>query len=271
MVNLQNSKIAFIGAGKMAEALIHGLCQKKILPPSHIIVSDKKASRIKHLSSCYHVRSVFENSGAVASANIIILAVKPQDMAAVLLEIAPYVTKSQLVISIAAGITLESMEKILKKIPVMRTMPNNAAMVLAAITALSPGTFVNETQLKFTEIIFNTVGETLFVPEKFLDGVTALSGSGPAFVFLFLEGLLAGAKHSKLPALTARRLALGMIEGAVKTVRETEKPLRLLGKMVASKGGTTEAGLRVLKKYKFKKAVEETILAAAKRSKQLSQ
>ncbi len=270
MKNLAHSKIAFIGAGKMAEAIIAGLCGCNVLPPHNIIVSDKKKSRIKAVNEHCRVKSVDSNSSAVAYASVVILAVKPQDMDDVLKEIAPYVTKFQLIVSIAAGITLDRLQKKLKKVPIIRAMPNNPALVGAGITALCRGEFAKEIHLKVADSIFKTVGETVVVNEKMMDSITALSGSGPAFVYLFLEALISGASALKLPKETARRLALSMIQGSALVVKETHKPLKQLRDMVTSKGGTTEAGLRTLKKYKFKKAIEETLLAAFKRSKELS-
>jgi len=270
MKNLHHSKLAFIGGGKMAEAIIKGLLSSKAAVPSQIMVYDKDKKRIKHLVSSYNIKGAASNPALVAAARIVILAVKPQDMLKVLDEISPYASKHQMFISIAAGVTIGALQKKLKKVPLLRAMPNSPAMVGCGITALSHGQFAAEGDLKLAELVFSTVGETLFVPEEYMDAVTALSGSGPAFAYLFLEGLIDGAIRSNLPPLTARRLALAMIKGALCMVEKTEHHLSALRDMVTSKGGTTEAGLKVLKKYKFKKAVEETLLAAARRSKELS-
>lgn len=270
MMNLNHSKVSFIGAGKMAEALISGLCRQKALPPSCIYISDRQKGRMELLSEKYGVKSVQNNCSAIAGASIIVLAVKPQDMNLLLEEISPFVTRFQLVISIAAGITLDTLQKKLKKISLIRAMPNNPALAGAGITALSQGIFAKKGQLEFADAIFRTVGETIFVPEKYMDAVTALSGSGPAFTYLFLEGLIEGAKKAGLPALTAKRLALKTIEGSAQAAAKADKSFKDLVAMVASKGGTTEAGIKVLKKGKFKEMVQKTVLAAAKRSKELN-
>lgn len=270
MKNLAHSKIAFIGAGKMAEAIIKGLCGCNIIQPHNIIISDKKKARIKAVNEHCRVKAVEGNASAVAGASVVILAVKPQDMDEVLKEIAPYVTKFQLIISIAAGITLDRIQKKLKRIPIVRAMPNNPALVGAGLTALCSGLFAKEAHLKIADSVFRTVGETVVVNENMMDAITALSGSGPAFVYLFIEALISGATALKLPKATARRLALEMIQGSLLVVKDTHKPLKQLVDMVTSKGGTTEAGIKVLKKYKFKKAIEATLLSAFKRSKELS-
>lgn len=268
---MKNSKkLAFIGAGKMAEALISGICENNIFRPSNIMVSDKLASRRKYLQTKYGVKAAEANHSAVAFANIIILAVKPQDMPEVLKEIKFYTTRFQFIISIAAGITLETLQIAFKKSPLIRAMPNNPAMAGAGVTALAAGSFATESHLKEADHIFKTVGETIFIPEKLMNIVTALSGSGPAFVYLFLEGLINGAAAGKLPHATAQKLAVKTLAGAALTFEKTGLPLSKLREMVTSKGGTTEAGLKVLKKYKFEKAVQESILAAAKRSRELS-
>lgn len=261
-------KIAFIGAGKMAEALIVRLAQSE-----QIIFSDKDPKRHRYLGENCRVAGVKTNQEAFEAAEIVIFSVKPQHMAEPLDEIKHHGVRQKnqkLIISIAAGIPLEYLQTKLSGYPVIRAMPNNPCLVGAGITALSKGKRVNQVHFGMAERIFRAVGEVVEVPEKWMDAVTGLSGSGPAFVYLMIEMLCEGGRAVGLPAHLAEKLALQTVLGAAQTAKQTNKTPHELTAMVASPGGTTVEGLEVLKKYKTPQAIVLAVKAAAKKSAILS-
>ncbi|MFC1571281.1 pyrroline-5-carboxylate reductase [Candidatus Margulisiibacteriota bacterium] len=262
------AKIGFIGAGKMAEALIARLGSSQ-----SIIASDVNKKRLSYLRQKYKIKAAKDNLEVFSSAKIVILAVKPRDISAVVAELKRKKktgNREQLVISIAAGIPLNYLAKKLPGVPIVRAMPNNPCLVGMGMTALAKGKKVSRALYKKAETIFRRVGEVLEVPEKWLDAVTGLSGSGPAFVYQAIEALTAGGIKSGLPKNVAARLALQTVLGAAATVKETGKNPKELRAMVTSPGGTTIEGLAVLKKMKFDQALAGAVLAAAKKSRVLS-
>jgi len=263
------TKLAFIGGGKMAEALI-----LKLESPQNINVSDLDKKRLLQLRRKYGIKIAKDNGAAFKSGKIIILAVKPQNMAGVLGEIGELGNRGigeRLIISIAAGISLSYLQKKLPGMPIIRAMPNNPCLVGCGITALAKGKLVSKAAYKEAEKIFKAVGEVVSVPEKWMDAVTGLSGSGPAFVYQAISALILGGVAASLPKKLAQKLALQTVLGAAATVAKTGKtPLELI-KMVASPGGTTVEGLKILQKYKFTRALKEAVVAAARKSKKLSQ
>lgn len=258
-------KIAFIGAGKMAEALLSRL------DPSLVMASDVNANRLKFLKKKYRVAVTEDNIKAFCFGEVVILAVKPQQMAQVLNEAASRVASSpKLVISIAAGMPLDYLQKKLPGFPIIRAMPNNPCLVGTGITALAKGKKAGAADLKKAKAIFGAVGEVLEVPEKWMDAVTGLSGSGPAFVYQVIDGLIQGGKDSGLPNKIAEKLALQTILGAAETVKRSGLSAKELCKMVASPGGTTIEGLAVLEKHKTVEAFKSAVSAAARKAKRLS-
>jgi pyrroline-5-carboxylate reductase len=266
-------RIVFIGAGKMAEALI-----ARLGAPGSIVVSDKEKSRLSYLRAKYKVKVARDNLEAFRSGDVVILAVKPQNMAEVLAEVqgpprlrsGSRVGKQKLVISIAAGIPLSYLQKKLPGYSIVRAMPNNPCMVGAGITALAKGKGTRNWELGIAKRLFEAVGEVVEVPEKWMDAVTGLSGSGPAFVYLVIEALAAGGIASGLPGNAAAKLAVQTVLGAAQTVKMTGRHPRQLRAMVTSPGGTTIEGLAVLAKFKTAKALSLAVVAASKKSKILS-
>jgi len=264
-MKLKNKKIAFIGAGKMAEALIKGLVSSKVIPPKKIYASDVLSKRLKLVKSRYKVNTLSSNEKAVKAADIIVLAVKPQLMGIVLKKIGPHVRRNQLVVSIAAGIKTKSIKKFVGKASVVRVMPNNPCLIGEGVCAIA-GSASNK---KIVESIFSSVSEVVYLDESQMDAVTAVSGSGPAFVYYLAEAFIEGAKKAGLKGQVAEKLTMRTLIGAAKTLIETGESPERLRAMVASPGGTTLAGLKVLSKYKFKKALVSAIMSATKRSGQL--
>lgn len=264
-------KIAFIGAGKMAETLISHLGRK-----AEIFAADRDKTRLKKIAAQYKIKPVANNFEAFAAAEIIVLAVKPQNMAEVLTEIQSLKPKAQskkskLIISIAAGMPLSYLERKLPGYPVVRAMPNNPCLVGAGITALVKGKKAGGRDFQTAEKIFQSVGQTVRVPEEYMDAVTGLSGSGPAFVYQVAEALIKGGIEAGLPNKLAGKLALQTVIGAAETLKVSgESPAKLRG-MVTSPGGTTMEGLAVLEKYNSEKAFISAVQAAAAKSKFLNE
>lgn len=261
-------KIAFLGAGKMAQALISHLGA-----PTRIIASDKDKRRLKYVRAKYGVKIAGNNIGAFEVGDVVVLAVKPQNMAEVLAEVQgpmSNVGKQKLVISIAAGIPLKYLEKKLPGASIIRAMPNNPCMVGHGVTALAKGKKVSSKQYAVAEKIFVSMGEVVEVPEKWMDAVTGLSGSGPAFVYSVMEALAAGGVAAGLPRNAAAKLALQTVLGAAQTAKITGRRPRELREMVTSPGGTTVEGLAVLERSGAAKAFASAVRAAAKKSKTLS-
>ncbi|MFH1347645.1 MAG: pyrroline-5-carboxylate reductase [Candidatus Margulisiibacteriota bacterium] len=262
------TRIGFIGGGKMAEALI-----SRLGSPQRIIASDISRKRLNYLKKKYKIKITPDNLDVFAC-DIVILAVKPQNMAGVLMGLrnAERVTrKRKIIISIAAGVSLKYLQKNLPDCQIIRAMPNNPALVGAGMTALAKGKRVTPYVLRVTKGIFQTVGEVIEVPERLMDAVTGLSGSGPAYVYLMIEALASAGEKLGIAKKEAEKLAVQTVLGAAKTMKETGKTAKELREMVASPGGTTIEGLKVLEKRKFSEALVEAVKAAAEKSKKLSQ
>jgi len=261
--------ISFIGGGNMASALIGGLLKKGWRPEELSVVEIDDRAR-ERLSREFHVQAHAQLDSGVAAAECIVLAVKPQQLPQVARELAPH-ARGKLVLSIAAGIRLGDLTRWLNgHARVVRAMPNTPALVLAGITGLYAPAAVNEADRKSAEQIMRAAGETLWVErEEALDGITAVSGSGPAYVFYFLEALQRAATELGFDAAAARRLALRTFSGAVKLAEESGEEPAVLRARVTSKGGTTESALRELEASAVSSAIVHAVRAAAERSREL--
>jgi len=268
-MKLTDKKIAFIGSGKMAEALINGLVSSKMVNPKNIIAADISPARLNHLKYKYKVGSA-SNKDALRAADIVILCIKPQVMNEVLKDIGGSFKPDHLVISIAAGIKSSGIRKFVKRASVIRVMPNNPALVGEGITAISTGQ-AKPSSLKIVEAIFGCVGSTVLVPEGLMDAVTALSGSGPAFVYLFAEAMIEGGVSLGLSRSQAEVLTLHTLIGSARSMEETGKAPETLREMVTSPGGTTLEGLKVLESARFKHALKQAMTAAARRARELGE
>ncbi len=262
-------KIAFIGGGNMAEALIKGLIAAGTMKPDQIVVADVSADRLAHLHKTYGVAQK-GNVDAAREADILVLCVKPQVIERVLAEIAPAVDGRKLVISIAAGMVIAKIERALKEgSHVVRVMPNTPALVLAGAAALAGGKNATSDDLALTQGIFNSVGRAVIVEEKLMDAVTGLSGSGPAYVFTIIEALSDAGVKVGLPRQLALELAAQTVYGAAKMVLETKEHPGKLRDLVTSPGGTTIEGLHALEKGKLRATLMNAVEAATARSREL--
>lgn len=267
------TKLGFIGAGNMAGALIKGLIAAKLYRPQEILVSDAVPAQLKKIKKAYKVDGLSDNRTVVRDAQAIVLAVKPQIIDQVLAEIRPEVTKNKLFISIAAGVPLRRLENGLGgNARVVRVMPNTPALLGKGIAVVVRGSKAKPQDEKLTLAMFRGVGEALAVKdEALMDPVTGLSGSGPAYVYLFAEALIVGGIQEGLDPKVATRLAYDTIEGAVAMLKETGKSPKELREMVTSPGGTTLAGLSRLAEGQFSDIVSAAVGAATRRSKELGQ
>jgi len=262
-------RVGFIGGGNMAEAIIKGLLAGG-MPSSGITVAEPVEKRRSFLQESYGVTVTMDNSEAVAAGSVIVMAVKPQVCVHILEGIAQEDFEEKLVVSIMAGVKTETIETVLNKpVRVVRVMPNTPALVLEAAAAISPGSFASADDVSLTCAIFDLLGKTCQVEEKLLDAVTGLSGSGPAYVYTFIESLSDAGVKNGLPRDVATMLAAQTVYGSAKMVLETcEHPAVLRGK-VTSPGGTTIAGLHVLEQAGFRGTVMTSVDVATQRSKEL--
>jgi pyrroline-5-carboxylate reductase len=263
-------RLGFVGSGNMAEALMRGVVEKGLWPKEQVIASDASLDRLSAIGRKLGIKTAADNREAVTSSDMVIIAVKPAQVPEVLSEVADVVTADTLVISIAAGVTLATIQSLLKKkIPVIRVMPNAPAMALAGMSCLSAGSNAGPDHIAEAMKLFSGVGEALVVPEAHLDAVTALSGSGPAYVFLVIEALSDAGVRAGLPRKTAEKLSAQTVFGAAKMVIETGKHPGELKDMVASPAGTTIEGLAVLEENGVRGAFIEAVDAAYRRAREL--
>jgi pyrroline-5-carboxylate reductase len=264
-------KIGFIGGGNMGEALIAGLLNKNVLRPGDIGVAEPDLARLKKLKAKYKILSRATNAELAATSEAVLLSVKPQQMTSVLNEIYPHLTPQHLILSIAAGLDSDYFRgKLPSKTRFIRIMPNLCSMIGEGAAALYAAPTATTHDKIFAKKIFAASGKAVFVEsEELLDTVTAVSGSGPAFVFLFIDALIqAGAARGLAPEL-GRELVLQTLAGATKMVEASKDSIADMIGRVASKGGTTEAGLKTLADFSFTKIIDQTISAAADRAAQL--
>lgn len=265
------STIAFLGAGAMGEALMRGLVTAGIYEPAQIVAYDVDMARVEALVSGLGICASRDAAAAVRDADVVLLAVKPQYIASALEPLRDVLTPQQTLISIAAGILISQLEAALAQpVPVVRVMPNTPCLVGQAASAICLGTHAGEAQQAQAHRIFDAVGLAVDVPEKLIDAVTGLSGSGPAYVYVFIEALSDAGVRMGLPRHTATQLAAQTVLGGAQMVLETGKHPGELKDMVTSPGGTTIAALHSLEKNAFRGAVIDAVQAAAQRSSEMS-
>ncbi|MEN8142485.1 MAG: pyrroline-5-carboxylate reductase [Thermodesulfobacteriota bacterium] len=266
------NKIGFLGGGRMAEALIKGIIEAGLFEGGNILAVDPAEDRRKLLSASYGIMVESDPDG-LAECSIVILAVKPQVMAGLLAAKRHCFNKNQLVISIAAGISLAVIESSLEgcECRVIRVMPNTPALVLEGASALCGGSLTTDDDMDKAVAIFNAVGTSVVLSEAEIDAVTGLSGSGPAYVFSFIEALIDGGVKVGLNRQVAETLALQTVLGSAKLAISTGEHPATLRAMVTSPGGTTIAGLHEMEKAGFQGIIMDAVEAATKRSRELGE
>ena len=264
-------KLAFIGGGNMAEALIKGaLASGMGIEPGHVSVSDKAGARRTYLADTYGINTHESNREALAGANLVVLAVKPQVIDEVLVEVQDEIGDGQVVVSVAAGVPISRLHSHLyADTKVVRAMPNTPCLVGEGASAVTPGPGVTADELNRVRELLGAVGTVVVVGEEQMDAVTALSGSGPAYVFMMIEALADGGVKMGLPRDTAITLAAQTVLGAARMVRSTGTHPAKLKDMVTSPGGTTAAGLHVLEQQAVRGALMGAVEAATLRGREL--
>jgi len=265
-------RLLCLGGGKMGEALIEGLLDSKEYSSGQIQVGEPDSRRRDYLTKRYGIQALANNIEAVQAADICILAIKPQQAGPVLDEIAPYLMKSTLLISIMAGISTDFIQsRVAKGGKIVRAMPNAAAVIRKSTTGLYIRPEVNKKEKQLAVDIFKALGMTVEVEkEDHLNIITGLSGSGPAYVFLFLEALTDAGVYLGLSREVAAQLSLSTVLGSGAMAEELQKPYALLKEIITSPGGTTMAGLRVLEEEAFRAALLDAVEAATLRARELS-
>ena len=266
------SKIAFIGAGNMAEALINGLVSAGIFEAGDIIAADVLKDRLEHLSSTHGIKTTDKNLKAAKQADIIVLSVKPNKILGVLESINSELTEDKIIISIAAGITVPAMSQVLEhKTKMVRVMPNTPALVLSGASVIYCNENVTSKEKDRVKEIFESVGIVHMVQDEgLLDPATGLSGSGPAYVSIFIEALADGGVKMGLPRGMAHELAAQTVYGTAKMIIEADTHPAQFKDKVSSPGGTTIEGVHHLEKGGFRSSTISAVEAATRRSKELS-
>ncbi|MGD8369000.1 MAG: pyrroline-5-carboxylate reductase [Desulfobacterales bacterium] len=275
--------IGFIGAGNMAEAIAGALIESGTCPSSNITMADVDPGRLKSLAEVYGTRTAADNLQAFSASDLVVLAVKPQKVAAVLSELTAQpgygVKGRKRFVSICAGTRIEKLEAMLyaplsaeqqKTLPIIRVMPNTPALVLTGMSAMSPNRHADGNDLQITRKLLESMGKVIEVAEAAMDGVTALSGSGPAYLFYLAEAMGKAGESLGFAPEQAALLALQTLKGAVALMEKTGDSPEALREKVTSPAGTTQAAVDVLDAGRVMETVIEAIRAAARRSEELS-
>lgn len=266
---LTTKKIGFLGGGAMCEALIGGIISRSLVKPSQLTVYDIVPERLHYLKERFGVHTADSNKAVAIASDVLFLTVKPQVMPSLLAEIGKIVPKKTLVVSIAAGIKISTMEKYLAGVPVIRVMPNTPVAVGEGMAAVSRGTYADQTAATMVSEIFSAVGRSILVDESMMDAVTGLSGSGPAFFFLMLDALSDAGVRVGFSRQNALLLSAQTMLGAAKMVLETGEHPGKLKDMVTSPGGTAITGVHMLETHSIRAALIEAVVAATARSRDM--
>ncbi len=262
--------VGFVGGGNMGEALIKGILSASLVKPDRVHVHDVMQQRLHHLKEHFEVITHSSVAKLAECCQVIVIAVKPNNVSAVLDQLSAQCTPNSLIISIAAGVPLATLAKGLPPgTAVIRVMPNTPALVLQGASALARGAGVSNDQMELAMALFRSVGKAIEVDEKLMDAVTGLSGSGPAYVLLLIEAMIDGGVLMGIPRPTARELVVQTFLGAAKMLQETGKHPAELKDMITSPGGTTIRGLQVLEENSVRGALMGAVEAATARSKEL--
>lgn len=268
----KSTKISFIGGGNMAEVMLSAMLREAISLPGDVRVSDPKPERRQHLAQKYGVKTGESNREAAAGADLVILAVKPQDLAAVMAELKGNLELSQLVLSIIAGAGIGKLERGLGHKRIVRVMPNTPAQVGQGMSVWTATAAVSAGQKAVAGSMLKAMGKEIMVgDEDFIDKATAVSGSGPAYLFLFVEALAQAAESLGFSPEVASELVLQTVLGSSQFLAESGRTPAELRKMVTSPGGTTAAALAVFEKGRFAELVRDAVAAAYRRARELGE
>ncbi|OZU89485.1 pyrroline-5-carboxylate reductase [Virgibacillus indicus] len=266
-----NKKIAFIGAGSMAEAIISGIVKSGILTKEQILVTNKSnRERLENIKSKYDVQCILDKEEVIREADIVILATKPYDLKDSVESIKEFLQPEQLVFSVIAGISTDYITALIgNNNPVVRAMPNTSATIGYSATAISAGKYASDEHLIQAEELFATIGTTAIVDEDDMHTVTGISGSGPAYIYYLVEAMEKAALEAGFDKETAMELITQTVRGAGQMLKESGESAAVLRKKITSPAGTTEAGIETLNKYDFEKTIMECVKSASNRSVEL--
>lgn len=267
------NKISFVGAGSMAEAVIAGIVNTQFLQGNQVYVMNKEnKTRLKELQDKYGVIGETDKKRVLDDADIIIFATKPYDMEEALKDAQAFIREDQLIISVVAGVSTAFItDKLGKKVPVIRTMPNTSATIGYSATAISKGKYATDEHIGLAEQMFAAVGTVSVVEEEQMHIVTGISGSGPAYIYYLVEAMEQAAIEEGLDEATAKQLITQTIVGAGKMLQERTEPVSVLRENVTSPNGTTAAGIRTLSEFRFQEAIIQCVKNATKRSVELGE
>ncbi len=263
-------RVGIIGAGNMGEAILKGIVEKTDIKPDEIIISDINSERLNFLVEKYGVAATEDNRRLVNMSDVIFLAVKPKDLKKTLTPLKDYFNENKILISVLAGIKIEKIKGIINNTSVVRIMPNTPALIGEGAIGVSFDNLISDEKKIYILSILKSLGFVLEVQEDLMDAVTGLSGSGPAYVFNFIDSLAQGGVKVGLSYNDALKLAVQTVIGAAKMVKELEEHPSVLRDKVTSPAGTTIYGLHALEKGNFKNTVMNAVEEATKRSKELS-
>lgn len=265
-MSIQN--ISFLGAGSIAEAIIGGLLHANVVKGEQITVSNRSnETRLQELHNKYGVKGTHNKKELLTNTNILFLAMKPKDIAEALTPFKEDIHNNLLIISLLAGVSTHSIRNLLQKdVPIIRAMPNTSAAILKSATAISPSKHATKEHIQTAIALFETIGLVSVVEEEDMHAVTALSGSGPAYIYYVVEAMEEAAKKIGLKEDVAKSLILQTMIGAAEMLKASEKHPSILRKEITSPGGTTEAGIEVLQEHQFQQALISCITQAAQRS-----
>ncbi len=267
---LKGKTLAVVGVGKLGEALISGLLKRGELKADSMVGSVKHEESVERVKNRLGIAVSIDNKETVRGKDVILLAVKPQNMGSVLKELHDVITPDQLVISVAASVTTAFVQKKLKQeVPVIRAMPNTPSVANAGMTGLCSGLYAKQEHIDMADAIFKCVGETAFVDESLMDGVTALSASGPAYLYVVIESLAEAGVKLGIPRETSTLLAAQTMYGAARMVLESKAHPALLKDMVTTPAGCTIDGLMELEEGKLRVTLIKAVVKAAERAREL--
>jgi len=269
-ITIKDKKVCFLGAGNMAEALISGLIDTKIIPRKNIIATDIKQERIDYIKKKFSIEVSPNNIKSILKSDIIFIAVKPQQIDTLLSEIENKINSKQLVISIVTGITVEYINKYLPAVPVIRIMPNTPALIREGIFVVCSGKYVKKSHEKIVKEMLNKIGIVIFEQENKFDTVTAISGSGPAYVFYIAESMIKIATEFGLDPEISRTIVNQIIFGAGKMLKMSSDTADILRQKVTSPGGTTEQAIKCFEEKGLFSILHEAIERAKNRATELT-
>ncbi|NOU62963.1 pyrroline-5-carboxylate reductase [Paenibacillus sp. LMG 31461] len=273
---LSQAKIAFVGAGSMAEAIVRGLIQTKVANPQNVYMMNRSnQDRLAFLCSEYGVQATSDQATKntiIQEADVVVLCMKPKDVESSFAELQPLLSERQLIISVIAGLSIEKSERLLQtNAPIVRTMPNTSSTIGLGATGMSFSSKVNDTFKQFAIQMFEAVGTVTIVEEDKLEILTGISGSGPAYVYYLMEAMIKAGIEGGLSAEDANQLTLQTVLGAAHMVQNTMEHPAELRRKVTSPNGATHAAIQALDRYQFDEAIHQAVLHCAARTKEMGE